>query len=68
MLLQGCASAPAGLDKIDTVVVIYAENRSFDHLFGLFPGAEGIAQAGAGAKTQLDHDGKPMPHLPPTWV
>jgi len=68
ILLQGCASAPAGLDKIDTVVVIYAENRSFDHLFGLFPGAEGIAQAGAGAKTQLDHDGKPMPHLPPTWV
>src|SRR3954466_13368027 len=44
----GCAPdsalrAPAGLERIEHVVVIYAENRSFDHLYGLFPGAEGIA-------------------------
>ena len=68
-VLQGCASVPAAdLQKIDTIVVIYAENRSFDHLYGLFPGAEGIAQATAEQKTQLDFDGRPMPHLPPTWV
>jgi phospholipase C len=68
VLLSACASAPqAGLNQIDTIVVIYAENRSFDHLYGLFPGAEGIAQATAAQKTQLDHDGKPMAHLPPTW-
>ncbi|HEU4390491.1 MAG TPA: alkaline phosphatase family protein, partial [Blastocatellia bacterium] len=67
-LLGGCATpAGKGIGGIDYVVVIYAENRSFDHLYGLFPGAEGIAQATAGQKTQLDHDGAPLPHLPPTW-
>src|SRR5574341_1218671 len=67
-LLAGCAAQPRGsLESIEHIVVIYAENRSFDHLYGLFPGAEGIAQASAEQKTQLDHDGKPMPHLPPTW-
>ena len=48
------------LSRIDTVVVIYAENRSFDHLYGFFPGANGIAQATEEQKTQLDHDGKPL--------
>jgi len=24
-----------GLEKIKTIVVVYAENRSFDHLYGL---------------------------------
>src|SRR5690242_4619354 len=68
LVVAGCATAPAdGLQKIDTIVVIYAENRSFDHLYGLFPGAEGIAQATAEQKTQLDRDGTPMPHLPPVW-
>jgi len=65
----GCATRMEdGLARIEHVVVIYAENRSFDHLYGLFPGAEGIANATAEQKTQLDHDGKPLPHLPPTWV
>ena len=27
---------------LDHIVVIYAENRSFDNLYGLFPGANGI--------------------------
>ena len=66
-----CAGLPAGqaqgLDRIETIVVIYAENRSFDHLYGLFPGAEGIAQATAEQKTQLDHDGAPLPRLPPVY-
>src|ERR671930_1310662 len=56
-----------GLERIQTIVVIYAENRSFDHLYGLFPGADGIAQASATQKTQLDHDGKPLAHLPATY-
>ena len=34
-------------EQIETIVVVYAENRSFDHLYGLFPGAEGIAGATA---------------------
>ena len=29
---------PPGIDNIQTVVIIYAENRSFDNLYGSFPG------------------------------
>jgi phospholipase C len=72
-LVAACAQLPTGpqptgLNRIEHVVVIYAENRSFDHLYGLFPGAEGIAQATAEQKTQLDHDGRPLPTLPPVYV
>ena len=60
---------------IDHIVVLYLENRSFDHLFGTFPGAEGLAayhgaQTGdngvayATLPTPLGHDGKPDPRLP----
>jgi len=51
------------LAKIETIVVIYAENRSFDHLYGHFPGANGIDQATEDQKTQLDHDGTPLRQL-----
>src|SRR5437660_8038579 len=51
------------LANITTVVVIYAENRSFDHLYGFFPGANGIAQATPEQKIQLDHDGTALPYL-----
>src|SRR5436189_766160 len=71
-LLAACASSPQGqgtegLARIEHIVVIYAENRSFDHLYGLFPGADGIASATPEQKSQLDHDGKPLPHLPPVY-
>src|SRR5690349_17676890 len=68
LFIAGCSSAPRDdLGRIEHIVVIYAENRSFDHLYGLFPGAEGIAQATPEQKTQLDHDGKPLPSLPPVY-
>jgi acid phosphatase len=51
------------LTKIETIVVIYAENRSFDHLYGLFPGANGIANATEAQKMQRDHDGSVLPEL-----
>ena len=57
-----------GLDKIQTVVVIYGENRSFDNMYGNFPGADGIANAQAGhATTQLDRDGSVLKTLPAFW-
>jgi phospholipase C len=49
--------------QIDHVVVIYAENHSFDNLYGLFPGADGIANAPPAQTLQLDHDGKPLTEL-----
>jgi len=51
------------LQRIHNVVVIYAENHSFDNLYGMFPGANGISQATPQQRTQLDHDGKPLPEL-----
>src|SRR5467141_1386302 len=69
LLFAGCAAAPSGgLERIQTIVVIYAENRSFDHLYGLFPGANGIAEATDEQKTQLDLDGTALPHLPPVFT
>jgi phospholipase C len=35
--------SPTGIHKIQHVVVIMQENRSFDSYFGTFPGADGIA-------------------------
>jgi phospholipase C len=60
-------AADCGLDKIEHVIVIYAENRSFDHLYGLFPGANGIGNATPEQYTQVDHNGKPLTELPPAW-
>ena len=62
---------PAGLEAIETLVVIYAENRSFDNMYGLFPGANGIPGRNASSDgvyhPQRDFDGKVLPVLPPTW-
>ena len=60
-------AAPPGYEVIRTVVVIYAENRSFDNLYGTFPGANGLANASATSITQLDRDGKPLSGLPAVW-
>ena len=30
------------LSKIEHIVIIYGENRSFDNLYGLFSGANGV--------------------------
>jgi acid phosphatase len=73
-LLVSCAGTNRGrrgpeLSKIDTIVVIYAENRAFDTLYGMFPGAHGIEEAfqTPAAFTQVDLDGSPLPRLPPVW-
>jgi len=55
-LAAGHALATDGTDvlrhNVKNVVVIYAENRSFDSLFGHFPGADGLS-------TVLDGKGQP---------
>jgi phospholipase C len=70
-LLAGCAtssppapdSAAARMARIKNVVVIYPENHSFDNMYGMFPGANGVANATPEQMTQLGHDGKPLPEL-----
>ncbi len=53
----GDASA-AGAQRIEHVVVIMQENRSFDHYFGTFPGAEGIPVDASGTPTVCNPDPK----------
>lgn len=55
--------------NIKNVVVIYLENRSFNNLFGDFPGVEQpLSKVPASVSKQLDRDGKSaMPTLPPIW-
>jgi acid phosphatase len=60
--------------KIDTVVVIYAENRAFDNLYGNFPGAHGLSEVidrdgrpRPAYVPQVDRNGSVLPTLPPTW-
>ena len=67
-VVAGCATTPSPrVAGIEHIVVIYAENRSFDHLYGLFPGANGIANATPASYVQVDRDGSVLPHLPPVW-
>jgi acid phosphatase len=61
------ARAADGLDKIETIVVLYAENRSFDALYGDFPGANGLAHLAPAQFQQRDRDGKLLATLPPIW-
>src|SRR6266852_3756054 len=56
-----------GLAGINHLVVIYGENRSFDNLYGSFPGANGISRASDTATTQVDlATGQPYTCLPQT--
>jgi acid phosphatase len=68
------AATRALQSKVDIIVVIYAENRAFDNLFGNFPGARNLSEV-------VDRTGKPLPSyhpqvdrngtvlsvLPPAW-
>ncbi len=53
------------LERIEHLIVIYQENWSFDSLYGKFPGANGLANAGATVR-QVDKDGRPYATLPPS--
>ena len=74
---QPATSAPAltpnELDKklhehVKTIVVIYAENRSFNNLFANFPGVEKPLSALKPADyLQRDRDGSVLKRLPPIW-
>lgn len=55
-------------DQVKTVVVIYAENRSFNNLFADFPGVEKPLSALSAADTQQrDRDASVLNTLPPVW-
>ncbi|MEO6854555.1 MAG: acid phosphatase [Rhodoferax sp.] len=75
LLLSACSTSKPTLQaqtpdpqltKIGQIVVVYLENRSFDHLFGLYPGANGVANARALGQgvVQLDANNQPYAVLP----
>ncbi|MEP6503716.1 MAG: acid phosphatase [Betaproteobacteria bacterium] len=73
---EDLAAALAGrlaLSRIANIVVIYAENRSFNNLFANFPGATGVPpfkdrkKSVAGFAPQKDRDGTLLAKLPPAW-
>lgn len=70
-IVLGAANVPSketsDIDRIKTIVVIYAENRSFDSLYGFFPGANGLQHIAAATFTQHDRDGSILKELPPIW-
>ncbi len=47
LLPRATSWAADPLDRIGYIIVISQENWSFDGLYGLFPGANGIASAGS---------------------
>lgn len=68
------AQTAALRNNVKNIVVIYAENRSFDGLYGNFPGANGLSTVldAQGNPTsayiaQKDRNGYPLTTLPPTW-
>jgi acid phosphatase len=67
-LLGACpvgAQVPDGkLAKIGHIVILFEENRSFDNMFGLFPGANGL-EAARDSAPQVDRNGRPYEFLPP---
>jgi acid phosphatase len=73
--LSAALAGRLDLDRIANVVVIYAENRSFNNLFANFPGATGVPATRESRKKgapppfapQRDRDGSVLPKLPPAW-
>ncbi len=79
---QGATGAPGAAASTDTqllqndiktVVVIYAENRGFDNIYGLFPGADGIpgvnptSLSGYFPQTDRDSNSTVLATLPQVW-
>lgn len=59
-------TAPAagqGIQKIQHIVFVVKENRTFDHYFGAFPGADGVTKGMASkGEVALEHAPDISPH------
>jgi phospholipase C len=51
LAIDASGAALVGIHKIEHVIMVQQENRSFDEYFGTFPGADGIATDGSGHPT-----------------
>jgi phospholipase C len=58
----GAAASSAGpnrLSRINPIVVIYQENHSFDNLYGMWEGVNGLRDASRARTTQVNQAGDP---------
>jgi len=63
------AAFPAYLaNRIRHVIILYTENRSFDNVYGRFPGARGLDQARPAQVIQTDALGRPLAALPQPYL
>lgn len=62
-VVSGPAAASSLMD-VNHIIIVYLENRSFDHLYGLFPGADGLDDTSS-TSMQVDQEGRPYESLPP---
>ncbi len=54
--------------QVGHVLVVYCENRSFDHLFHDFPGLQQpLSSVAPDRSLQRDRDGRVLAELPPIW-
>lgn len=60
--LAATPTQAADKDSIRHIIVISLENHSFDNLFGMFEGAEGLSKT---TTPQTDRNGTPYKRLPP---
>jgi phospholipase C len=58
------AAGASDVSKIKHIIIIMQENRSFDHYFGTYPGADGIPMEGGKPKACLP-TGRGSPCAPP---
>ncbi|MCF5581849.1 acid phosphatase [Pseudomonas syringae] len=66
--LAGPALDRALRENVKTVVVIYAENRGFNNLFGDFPGVQKpLSSLRPAEYQQRDRNGTLLDKLPPAW-
>jgi acid phosphatase len=56
------------INQIENIVVIFAENRAFDVLYGEFPGANGLKNLKPADYLQRDRNGSVLTELPPIWT
>ncbi|MEA2642336.1 MAG: hypothetical protein QOF51_3730 [Chloroflexota bacterium] len=63
-LAAEASALPDPVPPIDHIIVIYLENHSFDNLYGLFPGADGLDPVGF-SPSQADGADQYYDHLPP---
>ena len=61
---QAAAPVPEGLDRVKHIIILYLDGRSFDSLYGYYPGVAGLEDAES-TEIQVNQTDLPYQSLPP---